>query len=195
MTEPDTKVGVRQKMLAARNQLSTQAIGQASAAIDETLRNLHPLQQAETIMAFAAFGSEVNLDAWISWALIKQQKKLLLPRINAFHHQLEAVEFTGWENCRSGPFGIREPSGKAFAVDKIEAVIVPGLAFDGHGHRIGYGKGYYDRFLSRFLKTTFLCGVCFEFQVIEKIHANSDDMAVHWIVTEQSEVAIDLGFF
>ena len=84
---------------------------------------------------------------------------------------------------------------RAFAVDKIDVVIVPALVFDANGYRLGYGKGYYDRFLPDLNKQCFKCGVCYEFQVVNNIYPHPGDVPVHWIVTDHSEIAVDWDFF
>ena len=188
------KTEIRKNILAQRHMLTLAEIEKNSGVIDMTLRKLKPLQQAEVIMAYAAFGQEVLLDNWIDYA-VKQQKTILLPRLNRDSDDLEAVEFRGWDNCCQGPFGIREPAGPVFNTDLLQAVIVPGVAFDGHGYRIGYGKGYYDHFLPQLPADTFLCGVAYEFQITAPISTQAHDIPVHWIVTEQSEIAINLNYF
>ena len=104
-------------------------------------------------------------------------------------------EWTGWEDIQAGPFGIREPLGKAFDPRLIEAVLVPGLVFDYKGYRIGYGKGYYDRFLPHLSDSAFICGVCYEFQVVENIFPHQHDIPMHWIVTDHSELVISWDYF
>ena len=92
-------------------------------------------------------------------------------------------------------FGILEPAGPPVEPEKIDAVLVPGLAFDYQGYRIGYGRGYYDRFLPRLRKDAFTCGVCYEFQVVVSVFPHEQDCPVKWIVTERSELMIDQRYF
>ena len=186
------KEKLRSEILSKRNQLTLTYVNQASASISKSLNSLYPLQKAQQIMAYAAYGKEVNLDDWIKTAQ-HNKKTILLPRVGT-DNNLEAVPFESWELCSSGPFGIREPLGAAIDLKEIEAVLVPGLVFDRFGYRIGYGKGYYDRFLPQLGKHTFLCGVCFEFQLVASIDPEPYDFPVHWIVTDRFEVAINNCF-
>lgn len=73
--------------------------------------------------------------------------------------------------------------------------MVPGVAFDGNGHRLGYGRGFYDRFLPGLPPSVFLCGVAYEFQIVDAVFPEEQDIPMHWIVSEQSEVAVDMRFF
>ena len=75
-------------------------------------------------------------------------------------------------------------------VSQIDVVLVPGLVFDSSGHRLGYGKGYYDRFLSLLYPHTFICGVCYDFQVADNVFPHPGDIPMHCIVTEKSEIVI-----
>ncbi|MDR1616116.1 MAG: 5-formyltetrahydrofolate cyclo-ligase [Syntrophomonadaceae bacterium] len=178
-----TKQQRREQALKERNALSFQYALQASAAVNNALAGLSFLRKADNVMAYAAFGSEVYLDEAIRiW--VRQKKRVWLPRINN-SERLEAVEFTGWDKCSSGSFGIREPAGASVKTDEIAAVIVPGLLFDRQGYRIGYGKGYYDKFLPLLSPGVFLCGVCFDFQLVKNIEPESFDLPVHCIVTDR----------
>ncbi|MDR1159574.1 MAG: 5-formyltetrahydrofolate cyclo-ligase [Syntrophomonadaceae bacterium] len=181
-----TKKQRREQALKERNALNFQYMRQANSVINGALADLSPLQNAGNIMAYAAFGSEVDLDETISnW--LRQNKRVWLPRISSAK-QLEAVEFTAWEQCFASSLGIREPVGVSAETDEIEAVIVPGVLFDRQGYRIGYGKGYYDKFLPLLSSGVFLCGVCFDFQLIENIEPEIFDVPLHCVVTDRQIV-------
>lgn len=185
--------GMRNRMKALRAAMSPEQVNAYSAAICGRLLELAPLRQAERIMAFASIDNEVDLSSYISQQQ-ERGKSLFLPRTGK-DGNLEVVKFTGWQDTKAGVFGIREPVGAQVDPGLIEAVIVPGLVFDGHGYRLGYGKGYYDRFLRILTPQVFACGVCYEFQVVADVCPHGSDMPVHWIVTEKSELAINWDFF
>ncbi|MGR6835266.1 5-formyltetrahydrofolate cyclo-ligase [Syntrophomonas erecta] len=189
----EARSSLRRKMAEQRNSLSAEESLSLSQGIAWRLVELAPIKDARTIMVFAAIDNEVNLQGVMEQWLAKG-KTILLPRVED-NGDMEAVKFTGWEQTSKGPFGIREPIGEVFDPKNIDVVITPGLAFDYKGYRLGYGKGYYDRFLTRVKPGAFRCGVCYEFQVVEDIYPHSADIPVHWIVTDRSELVIDWDFF
>ncbi|HWP96791.1 MAG TPA: 5-formyltetrahydrofolate cyclo-ligase [Syntrophomonadaceae bacterium] len=186
------KIQLRREMLARRGILALEQVEQRSREINKRLGMLEPLKQAGVVMAYLSIKNEVDLSD-IMVELKERNIVLLVPRVEG--SELQAVEFKSWDECRQGPFGIREPVGDAYPLQKIEVVLVPGVAFDASGHRLGYGKGFYDRFLRQLAPSTFLCGVAYEFQVVDSIFPDQNDVPLHWVVTEQSEVAVDMSFF
>ena len=184
---------LREKMSARRASLSATQVANHSALIAAKLKELEPIINAGRIMGFSAIRNEVDLRFFIE-AQEGQGKKILLPRVEK-SGELAAVEFVSWQSARPGAFGILEPTGPVCSLDEIDVVLVPGLVFDGRGYRLGYGKGYYDRFLQLLPKKTFICGVCFEFQVVDDIMPHSGDVPMQWIVTDKSELVIDWDFF
>ena len=82
-----------------------------------------------------------------------------------------------------GAFGILEPTGEVFSdYDNVDAAIIPGMAFDGHGNRLGRGKGYYDRLLPRLTKA-YKIGVCFPFQYFDEIPSEEHDVVMDCVVS------------
>ncbi|MFA7148906.1 MAG: 5-formyltetrahydrofolate cyclo-ligase [Syntrophomonadaceae bacterium] len=183
---------LRKQMMARRNKLSQLEVDTLSQQVCRRLEELQPLQRAKVIMGFSSIRNEVNLGPLLQ-KLQAQGRTILLPRVEG--DSIQAIEFRPGEDMGRGSFGIREPLGEPFTVDKIDVVIVPGLVFDASGYRLGYGKGYYDRFLPRLNQQCFKCGICYEFQVVDNVYPYSGDIPVHWIVTDQSEIAVDWDFF
>lgn len=184
---------MRREMMERREQMTRAEAENYSQAIVAKLMDLRPLGQARTIMAFAGMGNEVDLTSHFEhWQAAG--RRVLLPRVEPAG-ALAAVEFRGWEQTRRSGFGVREPLGPPVDPVDIDVVIVPGLVFDGRGYRLGYGKGYYDRFLKRLSTRAFMCGVCYDFQVVDTVLPHELDVAMHWIVTERSELAVDWDYF
>ena len=183
---------LRRQMMSRRNKLFHLEVDTLSGQVCRRLEELQPLKQAKVIMGFSSIRNEVNLRPWFQ-KLQNQGRTILLPRVEG--ENLQAVEFRPGEDMGRGSFGIQEPLGEPFAVDKIDVVIVPGLVFDANGYRLGYGKGYYDRFLPRLNQQCFKCGICYEFQVVDNVYHHPGDVPVHWIVTDQSEIAVNWNFF
>ncbi|HZK44421.1 MAG TPA: 5-formyltetrahydrofolate cyclo-ligase [Syntrophomonadaceae bacterium] len=183
---------LRQDMIAKRNELSLARVQQYSETICKKLLELPDVENARSIMGFSNFGNEVQLMPFLESQI--PSKKILLPRVEK-GGEMVAVEFTSWDNIKSGPFGIKEPIGEPYDLQMIDVVIVPGLVFDANGYRLGYGKGYYDRFLKGLRKDAFLCGVGFDFQIIADINPHESDLPVHWVVTEKSEIVVNWDHF
>ncbi|MGI5922056.1 MAG: 5-formyltetrahydrofolate cyclo-ligase [Syntrophomonadaceae bacterium] len=183
---------LRRQMKRRREQLSASQVQEFSHLIMHKLAELEPVKRARSIMYYAAINHEVDLGPLIEREYLSRH--VLLPRIEA-NGLMAAVQYTGWSRTHESRFGILEPEGAAYPVENIDVVIVPGLVFDFNGYRLGYGKGYYDRFLARLSPRTFICGVGYEFQIIDNIFPHEKDLPVHWIVTEKSELVIDWNYF
>ena len=154
----------------------------------ETLFRLlegHPLfQKSGTILLYYALPGEVSTHAFIEkWY---QQKQILLPVVVG--EELELRQYTGPSCMREGAFHIMEPTGDVFdQLRKIELSIIPGVSFDAQGHRLGRGKGYYDRLLPK-LKS-YNIGVCFHFQVVPEVPTDSFDRVMNEVWTEEGRLS------
>jgi 5-formyltetrahydrofolate cyclo-ligase len=189
----ERRQALRREMQERRGRMTPEQVQEYSRSITAKLMTLEPVREAVTIMGFASFGNEIDLVPWLE-RLQTEGRTVLLPRVEN-QENLVAVELGGWENMRRGSFGIREPLGQPFSPTSIDVVIVPGLVFDGKGYRLGYGKGYYDRFLKQLAPHTFICGVCYDFQVVETVLPHEADVPMHWVVTERSELAVNWEYF
>ncbi|HWQ74741.1 MAG TPA: 5-formyltetrahydrofolate cyclo-ligase [Syntrophomonas sp.] len=187
-----SKTALRSEMKAQRNLLAPEQMAQASVAIAKRINDLLPVQKARTIMGYASIQNEVALESFYEQQR-RQGRTILLPRVQG--DLIEAVEWKGWKETKVSSFGICEPVGSSFPPEEIDVVLVPGLAFDGRGFRLGYGRGYYDRFLPELRPGAFKCGICYEFQVVESVFPHAEDVSMHWIVTDHSELVIDWDFF
>ncbi|MEO8766489.1 MAG: 5-formyltetrahydrofolate cyclo-ligase [Ginsengibacter sp.] len=112
--------------------------------------------------------------------------KILVPKIDIDTGDMQHVQLSKELEMVNNPFGISEPmGGEIFSTDAIDLVLVPLLAFDRHGYRVGYGKGYYDRFLSQCRQDVIKIGICF-FDAEEHIDdINQFDIPLNYCVTPQ----------
>ncbi len=176
------KQKLRQKILQARECLSLRDVEEKSKKIVYTLTGLPAYTQADIICIYISTRNEVRTHRVIQQLLRESKKKVVVPVM--FDEQIKLAELERWEDLMPGAYGILEPARrKMVANDQIQLVIVPGVVFDVTGHRIGYGKGYYDRFLSSAHVPKI--GLAYELQIVENVPAHSEDVPVDCIVTEE----------
>ena len=186
----ETKTSIRKRILAVRNQMPETERFEKSRQIEEKLYWLREYQEADCILGFAGYGGEVETIPFLEQAA-SDGKKVYCPVSNE-DGTMEFYQFTSKDKLVEGYKKIPEPSRQA---EKLEAVksesekvfmLMPGVAFDKKRHRIGYGKGFYDRYLAAF-KPDFLIAVCFECQVTEEIPVEKHDFVPHKLITEVQE--------
>jgi 5-formyltetrahydrofolate cyclo-ligase len=178
---------LRKRMRSLRAALPPSAIAERSKRIVENLLALETWDPAGTVALFMSLPDEVQLDALIARAR-EQGKRVVLPVVT----DAPALTFRApFEHGASHSFvtsayGIREPGEDApvVAPDAIDLMIVPALAIDPRGHRIGYGAGYYDHTLA-LATAAQIIGVAFDFQLIAEVPERPADVRVHWIVTDR----------
>ena len=175
------KTRLKQQILEKRSLLSKEDIGKKSALIKNSLFNLEQYKNSKAIMFFASIGNEVNTHDMIRQAL--KNKTVIVPKV--FHHGIEPSVIISFDNLiAAGKFKIPEPiEAMKIAYKNIEMVLVPGIAFDKEGHRVGYGFGYYDRFLHHVPRAVKV-GLAFDFQIVDKVPKEPHDLPVEIIVTE-----------
>ena len=172
---------VKKKMLEKRKYLPKEEIIEKSRKIEANLFNLEQYKKSKTIMFFVSFNSEAYTHDMIRKSL--KDKTVVVPKV--VHHEIEPSVIIDFDNLISGKFGILEPIDVIkIAYKNIDLVLVPGIAFDKEGHRIGYGFGYYDRFLRKVPKALKI-GLAFDFQVADKIPREAHDASVDLIVTDE----------
>ncbi len=182
-TEQDEKSRIRGEMSRKRNAMTDVEAESKSAAIMKNLVKLAEYKKAKAVMFYAVKGNEVKTRELIEAAL-KEGKIVLLPITNIEKKEIEAAVIEDYDrDLKKGTFGIMEPRQKKSCAAKIDVVIVPGVAFDIDGHRLGYGHGFYDKLLHR-LDRTVKIGLAYDFQIINKLPKESHDHPLDIIVTE-----------
>lgn len=175
------KTDVRQRIRSRVKLLSPEEIRQESTRLMKKLIE-HPLfQKAQVVMLYCSLHDEIDTHALIRGCC--QRKIVLLPVVDGDNILLKVCQ--GMGDMRIGAYGIEEPIGETFEdVGSIDLIIVPGMAFDRHGNRLGRGKGFYDRFLSdKRLSTAYKIGVCFSCQLLEEVPKDEHDVKMDEVIT------------
>jgi 5-formyltetrahydrofolate cyclo-ligase len=154
-----------------------------SERIQKSVLKLPEYEKAKTVMLYVGFGSEVETRPLIEDSL-KTKKKVLLPLV-IDEYVMNAVEMKGFKDLVPGKLmGIPEPKGGKPYEGKIDVILVPGVAFDEAGNRLGQGKAYYDVFLRKRLNDTKI-GLAFECQMFPFIPTHEWDVPMDKIVTDE----------
>jgi len=182
------KVALRKKMLSKRDALSPEEVQSMSDSIMERLFSRPRFAEAKTVAFYIRKGNEVDTERMIGYA-IKAGKSVLVPVTD---HKITFVRFRSFTELVKGKFGIMEPSVREndpkTPSPEPELVIVPGVSFGLCMHRLGYGKGYYDSYLSSC--GAYRIGICFDFQVVEKLPRHEKDERMDEIITEKRIISL-----
>ena len=186
------KKKIRKEMRRLRDSLSASDLRSRSDAIEQRLRRLIDKRKAESIMFFIDFESEVQTRNSINRA-IDDGKTVIVPvcSMDAGRKLLPSRLLDLQSEVEKSAFGVLEPKPefrRPFPPEKLDLVVVPGLAFDEKGYRVGYGGGYYDRFLIRCPQALHV-GVAYEMQMIECAFPSPWDIPVHKIITEDRVIS------
>ena len=179
-----TKAALRRELLARRKGLARRQ--EKDEKLRKTLWNWPFYETAEKLFLFLSAGSEP--DTWTIFArALEQQKEVYLPRCLDGEGRMAFFQVTCREQLEPGRFGIFEPDPQRCSrAQGTEGALclVPGIAFDREGYRLGYGKGYYDRLLPR-IPAAYKAGICFPFQIVEEVPAEPFDIRMDEIITQQ----------
>ena len=181
------KQALKQKALEERDKHPEEHRHSKSCTIASHLYSLPEYKSAHMILFYVSIGSEVNTHDMIVHAL-KQGKRVCVPVTDKEVHEITPCEIRSFDELSKGAFGIPEPiERKPVPLSQIDLVVVPGVAFDEQGNRLGYGMGYYDKLLKK-MKAPAIA-LSFELQLLPSIPAESHDVKVSKIVTEKRVIA------
>ncbi len=159
-----------------------------SEKISENLNRIEEFQTASHLLFYVSYNGEVHTHNIIKKAL-SLKKKVYVPISETKNHTLTISKLHQFSDLKPGTYGILEPKKEKIqrtSIDEIDMVLVPGVAFDRCGRRLGQGGGYYDWFLSQ--TDIISIGLSFEFQLVKKIPVESHDQSVDFIVTEKQVI-------
>ena len=186
-----TKNELRQHYKNMRDSLSQEHASEKSLNIIARLKQLDVFQNANTVMCYTAFRSEV-LTLSLMQYILQTDKKLLLPVTTTKNGDMHAQQIYNIDDLTHGNFGILEPEQNSFSYNThdIDIILVPGLAFNRHGYRIGYGKGYYDRFLPSCINATTIM-LAYSLQECGCAFQDTNDIPMNYIITDKELICCE----
>lgn len=170
----------RRRIKAQKTMLDANEKQQAADAVFAALENTAAFIMASNILMYHSLPDELSTISFIDkW---HTRKNFFLPRVNGL--DLEILPYDR-STLRLGAFQIEEPQGdETCDISAIELVIVPGVAYDRNGNRVGRGKGYYDRLLCR--TSASKIGVAYDFQVVDELETEEHDVRVDLVITDRA---------
>ena len=187
MKRKSKKEKLRKKYINKRKEVAN--IKGKSNIITKKLLSLKELKNSKNILLYISYRSEVETEILID-QLLKKSKNVFAPYCIKEEKRMEIVKINDpTKDLKKGAYGIKEPKNSLRKEDNdiniLDLVIVPAVAFSKNGYRIGYGGGYYDRFLSRLSSKTISVGINYDELLFESVPKEDHDLAVDIIVTEK----------
>ncbi len=174
------KAQIRALLLNKRRSLTPEDHACLSKRIVEKLKGLQSLLQAKKPVLFCPFDNEPDITPLFSYVMNKTGS-LILPKVKGDSLVLYSIQEIN--DLEVGSFCIMEPTnGEQIDPKDVDFILVPGVAFDKKGYRLGFGKGYYDRLLPK--TEAFKVGVCYSFQVLKTLPIDPWDVPMDLVVTE-----------
>ncbi len=171
------KTDIRNKMLLIRKKIVNKK--ELSTIIVDKVFNLDIYQKANVVALYKSIQDEVDTTYLISHSLVN--KKILLPKI--INKKMVFIEINRDTLYQKSKIGVMEPQSSQIYNGIIDLIIVPGVSFDKEKNRLGFGKGYYDKFLSK--NNIYKIGLCFNEQIIDELPISSFDIPMDIIITEK----------
>lgn len=175
---------IRSEILEKRGKISQEEKLKWDEKIFEELINREVYKKASVIFAYVSYDNEVDTHKIINHA-IKSGKTICVPKIASKAEGMKIFKINSFEDLEIGYFGIQEPKNYCVEVkgEEVDLILMPGVAFDREGGRIGYGGGFYDRFLQNKKVHGFKLAVTYNFQILDNIPMEDYDVKVDDIIT------------
>lgn len=178
------KNDIRKDIKTQKRQLGAERLHQLSFGVISRVLTHPRVKSAGTILLYYSLPDEVYTHS-LADTMLLCGKRVVLPRVTGEGH-MELRLYTGPRDLAPGAYNIMEPTGEVFNdYGQIDVAIIPGVAFDSRGNRLGRGKGYYDRFLP-LISGAYKIGLCFDFQMVPRIPADSHDIAMDEVVSQSA---------
>lgn len=174
------KQELRKEIRSRKRQFTSQKLREQSFPVVMRLLSHPRIKTAKTIMLYYSLPDEVDTHTLVD-SLLVSGKQILLPHVTG-EGTMELRRYTGPSDLALGAYNIMEPTGELFDdYAAIDLAVIPGVAFDREGNRMGRGKGYYDRLLPK-LGGTYKIGICLPFQLVEQIPTDEHDVKMDEVI-------------
>ncbi len=179
MEDSSKKISLRNILLEKRDNTSFDLLQIASGKIQNRLKKIYAFKNSQKIGVYYPIGSEI-LTQDIIQELLSNAKEVFLPKV--IGDKMEFRKITDFSSLERGNFDIMEPKDGCQADNKLDVILIPTVAITPEGVRLGYGHGFYDRFLAENKTTTI--SLTLEKQIVKNIPRTEHDKTIDWIVTE-----------
>lgn len=181
------KKEIRKEIILKRNSVDENIRHNWDKGIFQNLVSSSFYNNAKSIFIFISYGSEVDTISIIEHSL-NEGKEIYVPKTYKDIKEMKAVKITDFNNMSRDKMGILEPVevSEESIGEKFDLIIMPGVAFDDSGNRIGYGGGYYDKYLSNYKEETENVALAYDMQLLNKIEIEGHDIKVNYIITEKN---------
>lgn len=176
------KKDIRKQILAVRESLPDGEVKEKSDKICKRLYGLERLWQAEVVYGYMPIRKEADIRPLLK-RILEAEKKLALPRVCG--DRMDFYQITSFQDLSEGSFHVMEPKEYCKKMEEEGLVLVPGVVFDKQGGRIGYGKGYYDKYFALHGRKLQKIGIGYTIQIIDTIPATSLDVPLNGLVSEE----------
>ena len=180
MEDNPEKKSLRKLLLQKRESTSSDFLKIASGKIQKKLKKIKEFRDAQKIGAYYPIGSEVQTNEIIQ-ELLSSGKEVFLPK--TIGEEMEFRKIKDFASLEKGNFDIMEPKDNCEIDNDLDVLLVPTVGISLDGVRLGYGNGFYDKFLAKYSTTT--VSLVMEKQIVKKIPRSGHDVAIDWIVSEE----------
>lgn len=184
---------LRKEILYKRDNIENKGKINKDRIIANKLYESEYYKEVSKIFIYVSFGAEINTKIIINKAL-NDGKKIYIPRSDYKTKLMEAVQIKSLNELIEDSYGILSPNLENEPIDpnELDLIIIPGVAFDKNGGRIGYGAGFYDRYLKRITKDNHKripkVALAYDLQIVEKVPMYKEDMPIDYILSEKENI-------
>jgi 5-formyltetrahydrofolate cyclo-ligase len=176
------KAELREFMAAKRKIINHKSKRDYDKEICHELKKIALIKNPKVVHSYLPIKGEIDVTPFLKW-LLEKRIKVVCPKVLP-KRQLESIELLHFDDFDMGPFNTIHPSGNVVYSGSIDMVVLPGLAFDKKLNRLGYGGGYYDRFLAKNIETI-KAAVLYPFQLVDKIPTEEHDIKMDRLIVSQ----------